>query len=70
LEEVNNLLQLERSRCCGETHDLAVRKLALINAKIADLIKIQRALEGLVHQCEAGNQEGDCPIIQSLTQEV
>lgn len=66
LEEIENLLRLEEGVCCRETHDLAVYKLAVIDAKVADLQRMRKALSGLVNQCEAGNQEGDCPIIQSL----
>lgn len=68
LEEIENLLRLEEAICCRETHDLVVHKLAVIDDKIADLQKMREALSGLVNQCEAGNQEGDCPIIQSLAQ--
>ena len=68
LEEIENLLRLEGADCCGDTHDLAVHKLALIEAKIADLTNIRKALKRLVHQCELGNQQGNCPIIQSLVQ--
>ncbi|CAJ0794070.1 MAG: Hg(II)-responsive transcriptional regulator [Ralstonia sp.] len=66
LEEIGNLLQLEGADCCGDTHDLAVRKLTLIDAKIADLTSMRKALADLVLQCELGNQQGSCPIIQSL----
>lgn len=68
LEEIGNLLQLEGADCCGDTHDLAVRKLTLIDAKIADLTSMRKALADLVLQCELGNQQGSCPIIQSLLQ--
>lgn len=68
LEEIENLLRLEGADCCGDTHDLAIHKLAVIDAKIADLTKMRKALIGLVHQCERGNLQGDCPIIHSLAQ--
>jgi MerR family transcriptional regulator, mercuric resistance operon regulatory protein len=68
LEEIVMLLNLEGADCCHETHDLAVHKLALIDAKIADLTNMRTALVGLVKQCESGNQQGNCPIIQSLLQ--
>lgn len=67
LDEVENLLGLDGTNCCTDTHDLAVRKLALIQEKMVGLAAIQAALSGLVHQCEIGNREGGCPIIQSLT---
>lgn len=68
LIEIENLLHLEGADCCHDTHELAVRKLALIESKIADLISMRDALTGLVQQCEVGNQQGNCPIIQSLAQ--
>lgn len=68
LEEIENLLCLEGADCCSDTHELAVRKLILIDAKIADLTKMRKALAGLVHECEQGNLQGGCPIIHSLTQ--
>ncbi|MFS0754289.1 Hg(II)-responsive transcriptional regulator [Noviherbaspirillum sp. 1P10PC] len=68
LEEIENLLRLDQAVCCKKTHDLAVHKLAIIEGKIADLLKMREVLSGLVNQCEAGNREGDCPIIHSLVQ--
>ena len=67
LDEVENLLRLDGTTCCADTHNLAVRKLVLIQEKMASLAAIQTALSGLIHQCEIGNQEGGCPIIESLT---
>ena len=67
LDEVENLLKLDGTNCCTDTHDMAVRKLALIQEKMAGLAAIQAALSGLVIQCETGNKDGGCPIIQSLT---
>lgn len=69
LDEIENLLRLEGADCCHDTHDLAVRKLDLINAKMADLTRMRGALTELVKQCEKGNEQGTCPIIQSLAQD-
>lgn len=66
LEEIVILLSLEGADCCHDTHELAVHKLSMIDAKIADLTNMRRALVGLVRQCEIGNQQGNCPIIRSL----
>jgi MerR family mercuric resistance operon transcriptional regulator len=68
LEEIVNLLRLDGADCRGDTHDPAVHKLALIDAKIADLANMRQSLTGLVHQCEAGSQQGKCPIIEALVQ--
>ena len=68
LEEIENLLRLDQAVCCTETHDLAVHKLALIDSRIADLLKMRQVLSKLISQCEVGNIEGNCPIIQSIAQ--
>ena len=57
LDEVENLLGLEGINSCAETHDLAVRKLAIIQEKMADLASIHAALSDLVNQCEIGTVE-------------
>ena len=67
LDEVENLLRLDGADCCGDTHDLAVRKLALIDEKMASLAAMRQALSGLVQQCEFGDRGGNCPIIESLS---
>lgn len=69
LEEIENLLRLEGANCCHDTHELAVDKLAVIEAKINDLTRMRKTLSALVRQCEIGNQEGSCPIILSLVQD-
>lgn len=66
LEEIKNLLRLDGADCCGDTRDLAVDKLALIDAKIADLTSMRQALTGLVRQCDVGDHRGKCPIIEAL----
>lgn len=68
LDEIESLLRLDSANCCEDTHDLAVRKLALIKEKIASLEAMRHVLTGLVQRCELGNHEGSCPIIQSLAQ--
>ena len=67
LEEVKALLELEEIRSCTETHDLAVKKLAAVEARVADLNRIRRMLKKLIGQCEAGNGVIACPIISSLS---
>lgn len=69
LAEVGVLLRLDEGRRCAETRALAARKLALIEQKIADLAAIQKALAGLVQQCDAGDGGVNCPITDVLMQE-
>jgi MerR family mercuric resistance operon transcriptional regulator len=66
LEEIENLLRLEGADCCADTHDLAVHKVGIIDAKIADLTNMREALADLVQQCERDHLQGACPIIGSL----
>lgn len=69
LDEVSALLTLDEACACGETRALAVRKLGLIERKMADLAAMQQALSGLVHQCDAGEGQAACPIIGVLAGE-
>lgn len=68
LEEVALLLRLDQARACAETRELAARKLALINRKIADLASMRDALETLAHGCDERPGQTSCPIIQALEQ--
>lgn len=66
LEEIGALLTLDAACACGETRALAVRKLGLIKQKMADLAVMRQALGDLVQQCDDGNGEASCPIIDVL----
>lgn len=66
LDEIKNLLALEGSRACADTRDLAAHKLALVEAKLADLHIIQSALVEMLERCNTGDSTAGCPIIQAL----
>ena len=66
LDEVKNLLALEDGQSCKKTHDLAVRKLAVVESRVADLNRIRRMLKGLIAECEIGSGRIACPIISTL----
>lgn len=66
LEEIGALLRFDEACACVETRELAARKVALIEHKIADLAAMQAALTGLIAQCDDGQAHGACPIIQTL----
>lgn len=68
LDEVKKLLLLEDGQNCGETRKLAQQKLATIRARIADLGRMRRLLEGLVAECERGGRPRRCPIIATLAE--
>jgi MerR family mercuric resistance operon transcriptional regulator len=67
LEEIRGLLALEETQSCGKTRDLAVRKLAVVEARLADLSRMRRTLRGLIAQCEKRKGRIACPIISTLS---
>ena len=67
LEEVKGLLKLEDGQSCRETRLLAEHKLAIIEARIADLNRMRRLLKDLIAECEEGKRPRSCPIIATLT---
>ncbi|WP_424196657.1 Hg(II)-responsive transcriptional regulator (plasmid) [Ampullimonas aquatilis] len=69
LDEVGALLTLDAASACGKTRALAVRKLGLIEQKMADLAAMRQALGGLVQQCDAGDGYTACPIIDVLAKD-
>jgi MerR family mercuric resistance operon transcriptional regulator len=69
LSEVAVLLSLDQTYACAETRELAARKLAQIEQKIADLGAMQAELTALTRRCNAGECETSCPIIQELAQD-
>lgn len=66
LDNIADLLELDGSQICDVTHELALKKLHLVEEKIAALQSIRDALQGMVRQCESKHERGVCPIIQSL----
>lgn len=66
LEEVGSLLELGEARACAETRELAAHKLQVIEDKLADLRAMRKALTALLCQCDAGETQGNCPIIHAL----
>ena len=70
LAEVTNLLKLEDGRSCRETERLAQQKLDLVEARIADLMRLRKTLRELIGRCESGRGKMACPIIKSLVAEL
>ena len=66
LEEVKGLLALGDGGSCRQTEQLASRKLALVEARIADLERLRGTLKELIGRCEAGGDRIACPIIDTL----
>lgn len=67
LDEVRLLLDLSAGEHCRETRVLAERKRELVDRKIADLQRIQSALNDLIACCGSGKRGRGCPIIESLS---
>ena len=69
LDEVGKLLLLDDGQNCSATRALAEHKLGVIRERIADLNRMRRLLEALVHECESGGRPRGCPIIRTLSDE-
>jgi MerR family mercuric resistance operon transcriptional regulator len=67
LSEVANLLALEDGRSCRETRELAGRKLAIVEARLADLNRLRRTLRDLIARCDTSRGKISCPIISVLS---
>jgi MerR family mercuric resistance operon transcriptional regulator len=67
LAEVQRLLILEDPQSCGKARSLAAEKLALVEARIADLERMRGALKELVARCDVRRGKVACPIIATLT---
>jgi len=70
LDEVRTLLRLadDENRPCTAVRQLAVAHRDDVRAKIADLKKMDRALEETIARCPNGAQP-HCPIIEALSAE-
>ncbi len=68
LEEVRALLALwrDRRRSSREVRKLAEAHLANLDARMAEMRAVTRALKKLVHACH-GDDRPDCPIIDDLS---
>ncbi|MEO8132758.1 MAG: Hg(II)-responsive transcriptional regulator [Betaproteobacteria bacterium] len=69
LDEVRNLLTLEDGQSCRATWTMAKAKLESIQARVADLRRMEKLLKGLIAECESGKLPQACPIIGALSRE-
>lgn len=67
LDEIRELLRLvdERDQPCAEARAVAATHLNDVQAKIADLKRMQRVLKDVVAQCADGTLP-ECPLIETL----
>jgi MerR family mercuric resistance operon transcriptional regulator len=66
LDEIAELLQLEDGASCAQARAKAQVKLEDVRARLEDLRRMERALEGLVRQCGASRGKVRCPLIVAL----
>jgi len=65
LEEISELLALDRTNDRARVRELAAARLAALDAKIAELESSRAALERLRSSCSAG-RKGPCPILEAF----
>ena len=65
LNEIRELLALSK-QSCDATRQIAERRLADIDARLADLKAMRGMLARLIRACSTG-REAACPIVQSLS---
>ena len=66
LDEVADLLKLEDGSSCGQAQKKAQAKLADVQAKLADLRRMEKALASLIKLCGASKGQVHCPLIAAL----
>ena len=66
LDEIQRLLMLEEPQSCGKARSLAAEKLALVEARMADLERLRGVLRDLVARCGIRRGKVACPIIAAL----
>jgi len=67
LNEIAALLRLERFSACRPARALAAKKLAIVDARLHDLVRLKSVLEDLIARCDTGSARG-CAIIESLSE--
>lgn len=67
IEEIRALLQMvdRADFTCGEVHAMTIDHLGTVREKIADLRRLEKALQSMASECSKGDVP-DCPIIETL----
>lgn len=68
LGEIRDLLHIRvaPNATCAEVKNKASRKIADIDQKLEELLKMRKQLEGIVGQCPGQGPAVDCPILEKL----
>jgi len=71
LKEILELLSLRTKPgvCCGDVRAQARLKIADIEARIASLQQMKRALQTLAQECAGSGPVSECPILEALDSE-
>lgn len=67
LEEISSFLRLSDGTDRSAIRKIANARLREIQAKIADLQRMESVLSHLVEECEATDRSAPCPVISALT---
>lgn len=67
IEEIRALLQMvdRADFTCGEVHAMTIDHLGTVREKIADLRRLEKALQSMASECSKGDVP-NCPIIDTL----
>ena len=69
LDEMAELLKLEDGSHCSAARAQAELKLRDVRIKLADLQRIEHALQGLIERCDSVRGKIRCPLIAALQEE-
>jgi Hg(II)-responsive transcriptional regulator len=70
LDEIEILLQLQdKGGRKAEVKSITTRKLAQIDAKIADLARMRKVLTALASECSGQGSISSCPIIEAMAED-
>ena len=69
LKDIRELLSLSKQRDVARVKRAAERKLAEVEARLADLTRVRDGLATLVATCPGHGRAADCPILKALGEE-
>jgi MerR family mercuric resistance operon transcriptional regulator len=69
LEETRMLIDLSRGKNCELVQPIAIRKLAELEAKIAEMVSMRDAIAHLLEGCKKDVDSTNCPVIEALLHE-
>lgn len=69
LAEIAQLLQLDDGTSCSKARRLAEIKLEDVRGKLAELARLENALDSLIKLCGMGSGKVRCPLIAAMSDE-